>query len=254
MEEVLRSRSNTVYVWVVIVTMHWITSVSARAETRRPLTPEACTSIRYLTPETFTSLPPLKLSPDGKDIAYILQVPDEAANDNKDDLYVRSVSGESTEEPLLLLASDLIVAVDRFADNRHLAVLMRHNGKVVLAQVDAVTKGLEIIWSAQGDITDYSMDAQADTIVVAVRVQGENATTPAVSRDDRKGYRIDLATVTHPGIPKREINVLRKVDQHHWTLARRLSFVSPLSGRVIDSVEDAHDMHVSISPNGRYLV
>ncbi len=250
----MQFRLNIVYIVGAIAATLWVSPVTSKGETRRPLTPEACTAIRYLRPQTFTSLLPLKLSPDRRSIAYIVQVPDEAANDNKDQLYARSVDRESSEETAPLLASDLIVAVDWFPDNRHLAVLVRQNGKVILAQVDSSTKGMEIIWSAHGDITDYSMDDRADTIVVAARVQDGSPTNSPMPRDDRRGYRINLDSVTRPEAPKREVYVLRKADEHHWTASRRLSFASPLSGKLVDAVEDAHDMHINLSPNGRYLL
>ena len=56
--------------------------VALQAKTKQPMTPEACTQIRYLASDDFSSRSQLELSPDGLSVAFVLQVPRIAANDN----------------------------------------------------------------------------------------------------------------------------------------------------------------------------
>ncbi len=137
-------------------------SVTVLAAVKQSLTPEACTEVRYLAQDELTNRPPLKLSPDGHEAAYVLQVPDVASNDNREELYVTPLNPGLSDTPVLLLANQLVTAVSWFPDNRHLAVLMRHEHKTVLAEVDRVTRAQKIIWEAENDITDYSIDAAGE--------------------------------------------------------------------------------------------
>lgn len=228
--------------------------VPVTAATKQSLTPEACTEIRYLAQDELTNRPPLELSPDGHETAYVLQVPDVASNDNKDELYVAPVNPQSSETPVPLVANQLITAVSWFPDNRHLAVLIRHGGKMVLAEIDSATKALEIIWEADGDITDYSMDAAGKTIAIAVRVDRHYPAPSQTPRDSRKGYRLDLTSTAHSDLPRRQVDILRRTGEQHWEVSRHIKFISPLSGKLIEDIVDNHAMHISLSPDGHFLL
>jgi dipeptidyl aminopeptidase/acylaminoacyl peptidase len=229
-------------------------SASLNAETKQPLTTEACTEIRYLAPDDVTSLPPIQLSPDGKLVAYVLQVPDVAANDNNDELYVRSISHQSSGNPEPLFSGHFIAGVHWLSDNRNIAVLIHRDGKTILAEINSVTKSQKIILEPDGDVTDYSMDATGDTIAVAVRTKGPAPSASSVSRDNRRGYRISLTATAHSGRPRRQIYILRRAEDQRWAIARRITFESPLSGKMLEDIVDNHSMHISLSPNGRYLL
>lgn len=231
-----------------------LTSHSLNAEMRQPLTPEACTEIRRLAPDDFTSLPPLRLSPDGKHVAYVLQVPDVVANDNKDQLYVRVLTDHSSDNQSPILSDSLIAAVSWFQDNRHLAVLLRQEDKVILARIDSISGTKDVIWEAGNDITDYSMDAAGNTIAVGIRVRALASSASEVPQDSLRGYHIDLASTNHSAYPRRQIYILRLGADHHWTIAQHVTFVSPLSGKLIDSILDTHDLHISLSPDGHHLL
>jgi dipeptidyl aminopeptidase/acylaminoacyl peptidase len=229
-------------------------SILAIAEPKQLLSPEACTEIRYLAPDNFTSLSPLQISPDGNRVAYVVQVPNTASNDNNDELFVTAVDGKTSTAPVEVLTGEFIAAIRWFADNRHLAVLIRQGNRVVLSRVDSATKRQETIWDATGDITDYSMDATGENIAVAVRVRDDASSVAATNRDSRKGYRIDLESIAPPDDKKRAIYILKRTDDSHWRTVREITMVSPLSGQMLDSFKDAHDLHVSLSPDGHYLL
>jgi dipeptidyl aminopeptidase/acylaminoacyl peptidase len=237
-----------------IVTFVCTTAVGIKAETKRLLTPEACTEIRYIAEGGITDRPRLQLSPDGLQAAYVLQVPDLISNDNKEELYVAAVNPQSSQSPTPVISNQFITAIRWFPDNRHLAVLLRRGQRIVIAQVDSVTKTQEIIWEADNDITDYSIDAAGQTIAIAERTAVDSHFTPENSNDLRKGYRLDLASTAHSQDPKRRVYILRRGDDHHWNISEPLRFISPLSGRSISDITDNHSMHVDISPDGKLLL
>ena len=221
------------------------------------MTAEACTSMRYLSSDV-TSIAPLQMSPDGTQIAYVLQVPNLQTNENKETLYVSSVNATPSSVPISLLTDQLITASHWFPDNKTLAVMTRRDGRIVLEQIDSATKKESLIWAADGDITDYSMNATGDVIAIAVRdnnhVPSRVQSVGREQRDESKGYRLDQESTDHSDSPRRNIYIVRLIDGHRWTLARQVEFRSPLTQKVIKDVEDNHALHISLSPNGRYLL
>jgi dipeptidyl aminopeptidase/acylaminoacyl peptidase len=231
-----------------------INAVPGVAQTKRPITPEACTRVRYLANDDVTTRPRLQLSPDGLKAAYILQVPDLASNDNKEELYVAPLQPQSPQSPVSVQTNQLITAVRWFPDNRHLAALVRHGQMIAIAQLDSVTKTQEIIWETDNDITDYSMDAAGKTIAVAVITRAREQPASGISHDSQKGYHLDLASIAHSQHPRRRVYILRWTDEHHWKVSEPIKFVSPLSGKTFDNFIDGHDRHIDISPDGHFLL
>jgi dipeptidyl aminopeptidase/acylaminoacyl peptidase len=230
--------------------------VALQAETKQPLTPEACTQIRYLASDDFTSLSQLALSPDGRSVAFVLQVPRIASNDNNEELFVSAADGKSSSIQIPVIQGHLIAAPHWFPDNKSLAVLTRRRGKVILDRVDSVSRTEETLWEGDGDITDYSMDATGETIAVAVRDKDHAPLWHEPGRDDRKGYRLDSESMPKDPSdqPRRTVYILRLAADRRWTVAKRVEFTSPLSGKPIKDIDDFHSLHISLSPNGRYLL
>jgi Prolyl oligopeptidase family. len=239
---------------VVCAVTFLATSAFVNAQMKQPMTPETCASMRYLASDV-TSRSPLQLSPDGTHVAYVLQAPDFAANDNKETLYVSAVAGTSSIPPVAVMSDELITALHWFPDNRTIAVLTRRNGKIVLEQIDSTTDKEELIWQADSDITDYSMDASGETIAVAVHAVTQPASVSETRHEESTGYRPDSeSTDDLANSPRRNIYILRLGNDHRWSSSRRIEFTSPLSGKVIRNVEDNHALHIDLSPNGRYLL
>ena len=230
--------------------------VALQSETKQPLTPEACTQIRYLASDDFTSRSQLEMSPDGRSVAFVLQVPRIASNDNNEELFVRAADDKSSSIQIPILENDLIAAPHWFPDNKSLAVLTRRKGKVILDRVDSISRTEETLWEGVGDITDYSMDAAGETISVAVRDKDHATQSHDPDRDDRKGYRLDSESMPKDSseAPRRTVYILRLAADRRWTVAQRVEFTSPLSGKPIRNIDDFPAMHISLSPNGRYLL
>jgi dipeptidyl aminopeptidase/acylaminoacyl peptidase len=247
------SRSMTLLQRTIFTVAFVMTSAFLKAEEKQPMTPEACTSMRYLASDV-TSLSPLQMSPDGTEIAYVLQVPDLRANDNKETLYVSAVNATASSLPVSVLTDPLITASHWFPDNKTLAVLTRRNGKIVLEKIDSATKEETLIWAADGDITDYSMNATGDVIAIGVRANNHIPSIGRDQRDESKGYRLDSESTDHSDSPRRNVYILRRVGGDRWTLAQQVDFTSPLTGKMINDFDDYHASHISLSPNGRYLL
>ena len=230
--------------------------VALQAETKQPLTPEACTQIRYLASDEFTSRSQLELSPDGRKVAFVLQVPRIASNDNNEEFFVSAADGKSSSIQTPVLQNQLIAVPHWFPDNKNLAVLTRRKGKVILVRVDSISRTEETLWEGDGDITDYSMDATGKTIAVAVRDKDRAPLSYEPGRDDRKGYRLDSESMPkdHSDQPRRTVYILRLAADYRRTVAQRVEFTSPLSGKPIKDIDAFPTLHISLSPNGRYLL
>ena len=228
--------------------------VALQAVTKQPLTPEACTQIRYLASSELTDLSPLELSHDGRKVAFVLQVPRIASNDNSEQLFVSAANGNISSIQTPVIQNHLVAAVHWFPDDKSIAVLVRRAEKIVLDRVDTISRSETSIWEADGDITDYSMDATGDTIAVAVKAENVISTPSKMQRDESKGYRIDSEAIAHPDAPRRAVYILQLGADHRWTVDQRVEFTSPLSGKPIKDLEDDHSLHLSLSPDGRYLL
>jgi dipeptidyl aminopeptidase/acylaminoacyl peptidase len=230
--------------------------VAFQAVTKQPLTPEACTQVRYLASDELTTRSPMELSPDGRSVAFVLQVPRIASNDNNEELFVSAADGKSSSIKVPVLENHLIAAPHWFPDNKSLAVLTRRRGKVILDRVDSVSRTEETLWEGDGDITDYSMDAAGKTIAVAVRDKDHIPQSHEPGRDDSKGYRVDSESIPKDpsDVPRRTVYILRLTAGGRWTIAQRVEFTSPLSGKPINEIDGFSSLHISLSPNGRYLL
>jgi dipeptidyl aminopeptidase/acylaminoacyl peptidase len=221
---------------------------------RQPLTPQACVGIRYLAPDEFTNRPPMAISPDGMNVAYVVEAPDIQANTNHFELYVAPLDADAGAEQHPILVNSQIAAIHWFSDNRHLAALIREQNKIVLTRIDSVTGRYSVIWEDAGDITDYSMSDDGKTIAVAVRVADTSQESSQLGREDEHGHRLDFQTPSVPNRPRRRVSILTGVDSEHWTTAQNVTFRSPLSGNEITDITDSHSMHINLSPDGRYLL
>jgi dipeptidyl aminopeptidase/acylaminoacyl peptidase len=230
--------------------------VALQGVMKQPLTPEACTQIRYLASDELTTRSPMEISPDGRTVAFVLQVPNIASNDNSEELFVSAADGKSSSAQNPVLRNHLIAVPHWFPDNKSIAVLTRRRGKAILDRVDSVSRTEETLWEGDGDITDYSMDGTGETIAVAVRDKDHAPQSHKPSRDDKKGYRLDSESMPADvsDDPRRTVYILRLTADRRWIVAQRVEFTSPLSGKPIKDIDDFPSMHISLSPNGRYLL
>lgn len=223
-------------------------------QTKEVLTPTACTEIRYLAPEDLTMRPALQLSHDGKQVSYIVQVPNLDADEYENELYVAADDENGHSQPRFIMRSTVIGAVTWFPDDRHLAVLIKRQGKIVLARVDSESRQVDIISAAAGDVTDYTLDAKADVIAIAVNRPQRPLNSTRTLAERRNGYHLDLGDVAPPGLPRRQIFILRHTDAGKWVAGPPISFASPFSGKRMDDFPSAHDLHIDISPDGQHLL
>jgi len=251
---VIRKHDVTTKSMVILVLM-FCAETSLRAATKQPLTPEACSAMRYLTADEVTDRSALVLSPDGSQVAYVVQAPDLEANDNKDELYIGAIDGASKYPPSPIMSSQVIAAVRWFPDGKSLAALVRRSGKNILVRIDRVTKAEEIIWEADRDISDYSMDATGETVAVAVSVSDSSSNpSPRPQQDGERGYRFELPSGDVTSLRRRKLSILRRVDNRHWKLAQTVEFTSPLTGKTVDEILNSASDTINLSPDGRYLL
>jgi dipeptidyl aminopeptidase/acylaminoacyl peptidase len=218
------------------------------------LTPEACTGLSYLAPNELTSRAPMVLSPNGTQIAYIMQKPNISTNTNSFELYVQPVQNRSHINPHPLLTMRQIVTPEWFDDNRHIVALVGDGDHVWLAQINAETGKYQTIYKASGDITDYSMSGDGRVIAIAVHSSNDHTIVQPTEQETATGYRVDLQAEAPPIHPLRTVEILEREGDGHYICVERVRFKSPLSGDEIAQIVDNHSTHINLSPNGRYLL
>ena len=225
-----------------------------RATTKHLLTPEACTAMRYLSADELTDRSVLEFSPDGSQLAYLVQAPDLGANNNNEELYIVPVDGKANSPLSPILSNHVIAAVRWFPDGKSMAALVQRKGKIILARLNPATKAVDTIWEADGNISDYSMDAAGDTIAVAVIVPDSSKNRRSVQQDGESGYRIDLSSMAPSRFPMHRVYVLHRADGNKWKSDRTVTFTSPLTGTTVNAIMGNETNHINLSPNGRYLL
>jgi prolyl oligopeptidase family protein len=230
-------------------------SLLGRAQAKRPVTSQDCVSVRDLKPDNVTWHSALKISPDGKRIAYLLQSPNLATNQNEIELYVRRLPSDPSDSGKPILVGDLS-SLEWLADGRHLTVLMSQKGQhAALEQVDAVTGNHELLFRVDRDISEYSMDQAANTLVYAVDASSPPSTTTISPREMASGYRIPYQVPEEYVWPRERLFVTWRT-RGAWTSPKEITIRSPLSGDPLDGLTHAGNssLQPTLSPDGRLLL
>jgi dipeptidyl aminopeptidase/acylaminoacyl peptidase len=240
---------------VTIMLLVIATASELNAQDKQLLTPRDCTSIEYLASDDHSRQPTLQTSPDGLKLAYVVQVPDIAANHNETSLYVTDIHGKLPPDPTPVLRRKRIAGIHWFPDSRHIAALIEDHGRSILARIDVDSASIEPISDPTADISDYSMDSNGSVFAVSINVPSPHTLGPLPELSLETGYRV-VSTPSGYAVPppQRNIYIIRRTPTGRWDKAYHLTFVSPLSGKPISSLKVGGGMDISVSPNGKYLL
>src|SRR6266480_778454 len=114
------------------------------AQEKRAITPSDCVTVRDLQFDESTWRSTIKISPDGKRIAYPVTSPNFRTNENDIELYVRKLPEDPGHSGKPILVGD-ISAVRWQPDNKHLTLLLKENGRRMFERVDAMTGDREVL-------------------------------------------------------------------------------------------------------------
>jgi dipeptidyl aminopeptidase/acylaminoacyl peptidase len=230
-------------------------AVSGFAQAKRALQPSDCVGVRYLVAgdeALFRSS--IQINAQGSSFVYLVKAPDLNANDNKVEMYIRRMDDASPSNPKPLLVGRRLAAPHWFEDGKHVAILMEQGGMIVLAKVDIVTARIEVLARFEHDINDYSIDRAGQTIVVSVEDGQTTKARATTAEENTQGFRISPQLTSADLYPKRRLFALRQERNGRWGAPEPIVIRSPFSDKEYLDLPSGVDMHVTLSPNGRYVL
>ncbi len=224
------------------------------AQEKRAITPSDCVTVRDLQFDESTWRSTIKISPDGKRIAYPVTSPNFRTNENDIELYVRKLPEDPGHSGKPILVGD-ISAVRWQPDNKHLTLLLKENGRRMFERVDAMTGDREVLVKADQDIAEYSIDDAGDTVVYAIDVPKEDVRGGPTSQEIASGYRIPFQTSASASWPSRRLFTTRQTGGA-WTTPEPITVRSPLSQQPLMALTHAgnSDLEPTLSQDGKKLL
>ena len=238
--------------WIVVLCMNVLFPVPEWAQNKRPITAKDCATMRDVMVDGTTWQSTIRISPDGKRVAYLVRSPNLETNANDIELRVLDLPSHDGEFTKPILVGDISEA-HWTDDSRHMLVLMRSSAGRAIFLVDAETGDHSVLFRAKADIAEYSTDAQIKTIVYATEVPA-GGTRPTMNEKAR-GYRIPFPQVTAEAWPRRRVFVVHRTFAG-WSAPVEVVADSPLNGQRIAGFNHAGNsaLNLSVAPNGRSVL
>jgi dipeptidyl aminopeptidase/acylaminoacyl peptidase len=222
------------------------------AQQKRPITPKDCLSVADLQADESTWRSTILFSPDSGRVAYPVTSPNLETNQNEVKLYVRKLAlNPNIEKPVFV--GD-ISQVRWRPDSRHLTFLRRENGRRVIEELDSVTGDHRVMFKAESDIPEYSIDSGGRILVYAADAPRE-MTDGLAPQAMASGYRIPFEASADANWPKRRLFLVRRTEDG-WTAPASIIIESPLSGQPLNGLAHAlnSDLDPVLSPDGSKLL
>jgi hypothetical protein len=224
----------------------------AEAKDKRAITPADCVAVRDLQHDDSTWRSTIRISPDGRHVAYAVSSPNVKTNENEIELYVRKLPADPDNlgKPL---AHGNISGVRWLADSRHLTFLVRESGRRRVEQVDYQSGERQVLVKADADISEYSTDQDGKTVVYATRVADQ---VDQVADEIAGGYLVPFQTSADVIWARERLFVVRRSNDG-WSSPIPISITSPLSNKTLVELpyggED--NLNPTLSPDGtKFLV
>lgn len=223
------------------------------AQQKRPIAAKDCVTAVDLQTDESTSRSTIQFSPDSSRIAYPVKSPNLKTNENEIILYVRKLSFDSNNVEKRIFVGD-ISQVRWRPDSRHLTFLRRENGQRLIEELDSVTGDHRVMFKADSDIPEYSIDSAGTTLVYAADAPRE-ITNGLAQREIASGYQIPFETSADAIWPKRRLFVVRRTEDG-WTVPTSIIIQSPLSQQPLNGLAHAlnSDLEPVLSPDGSRLL
>jgi dipeptidyl aminopeptidase/acylaminoacyl peptidase len=221
----------------------------AESQVKRPITPADCVNVRYLNPDDLTGATRLNLQ--GTEVAYVVKAANIPENRNDDELYVKEISSSSLSQSKRIASASDIANIRWLKDGRHFTVLINKGSRSSISVFDALT-GDHAEWvHVDGDIKEYSIDADGNVIIFAAEVDNrESAAIELTSEQRARGYLVSSQVGGTAYLPHRKLFVAKREDDGSWSSPRPLAIRLPFSTEPAEQIPYSVDLHLSLSPNG----
>lgn len=225
---------------------------SSPAQQKRPITPKDCATVADLQADESTLRSTIQISPDSSRVAYPVTSPNLETNENEVKLYVRNMALDFNVEKPVFVGD--ISQVRWRPDSRHLTFLRRENGQRVIEELDSASGDHRVMFKADSDIPEYSIDSAGTTLVYAADAPLET-NNGLVPQEIARGYRISFEAPADTNWPMRHLFVVRRTEDG-WTAPTPIIIQSPLSGQPLNGLAHASnsDLEPVLSPDGSKLL
>ena len=226
----------------------WLLVGGVSAFAAPPVDPATCIGVKYFANDS------IRISPDGRRVAYLVKSANLDTNQNDFALYVEDLSrqGFAANTPLITTndASQLVW----IGDGREIALLSRQEGKAVVILVETVTGRVQVIGRAATDIREFSIDRQGETLVFATEEPRSSADEIPSEKDNQAGLRIPFRAPNDSSELERRIFVTRRTGKGEWTQPAPVVLESPFTGKPVAILSYTYSLRLSLSPNGRIVL
>ena len=193
----------------------------------------------------------VQLSPDGKEVAYVIKAPNIERNKNEFELYLRAVSlaGRRSNGRLVYRSANPIDGLKWTRDPARLVFLEQHAGASEIISFDPQTRHGEIVAKAEG-LSSFSVDSDGRTFVYSAEVNADAKVARRLAED--YGFPIIFGQGTEAASAEHSSSVLFLVKRqaNASSVNSRLS-LREIGGRVPISFRNVEAL--SLSPDGRFL-
>ena len=226
------------------------------SEEKRAVVPDDCLTVRNLKPlDTTASWRwPIKISKDGRSVAFLVESPNLAMNTNDGHLYIRATPDIPSSQSQLLLSGQISDFL--WSSNGHsLMVLIKQNGSRILESVDVSTGKIQLIARAGVDIDEFSVDQSGDVVVYTTRQSIARPAQTHSAEEMARGYRIPFENADEMNWPHSLVFVIRR-ENGVWTVPKQIVFRSPLGGENMTALARSENAPLmpTLSPDGEKLL
>lgn len=233
----------------VCLAMLLVEVLSCRAwgtEAKRPITARDCVAVRDLLRSEEVSTSAIKINPDGRSAAYPVRSPDLSANENRVEIYVKSLNAQAPNANRPVIVGD-ISSMRWMPDGKHISLLISNRGRKELDEVNPESGARRALLREDQDIVEYTIDRGEKTIVYATDVPIDKARVRHTPLEIARGYRVPFENVDSEDKAwlHRRLYVVRWIGGR-WSRPQAIVIRSPLDGRLLDSF--AHAGNASLGP------
>jgi dipeptidyl aminopeptidase/acylaminoacyl peptidase len=244
---------NTVKRSTVCIALFLASGIAFVGQQKRPISPSDCVTVRYLESENSNEPMPISISPDGTRVAYLVQSPNLATNENEIQLYVKRISENKSTEEKPIIVGDLS-RLKWLGDSHSLSLLVKEQGKHVLKRIDADTGRSETLVQFSEDVDEYVSDLKGQVIVFAMTIPASTSWREVTQQEIASGYRIPFEGLANTAWPEKTIFVTRRTLKG-WTTPERIDIESPFSHQRLSTIMSSDGpLWMSLSPNGKELL
>ena len=210
--------------------------------------PATCIGVKYFANDS------IKISPDGKRVAYLVKSANLDTNENDFALYVEDLSGQrlASHTPLITLVDASQLAW--IGDGHWIALLARRVGRVGVIAVNTVTGEIQTIAQTPADIQEFSVDRNGETVVFATEVPRSSADDLPSEKENERGFRIPFQTAGESSELERKIFLTRRTGTGAWSAPVAVTLESPFTKKLLTTLPYTYSLRLSVSPNGRFVL